>query len=160
MSEFSGYVLTVFSAALICGILNGLMKDTFCKSQIRLLTSLFLTITIISPLLHMDFSLPTDFDDSIFLEAEAVASEGAAVSGKEILEVIKTGAEAYILTKAEALNAEITAEVAIREGDQPVPESVILHGNVSDGVRKILTEIIAKDLGIAKENQIWIGKDS
>lgn len=160
MSGFSGYVLTVFSAALICGILNGLVKDTCCKDQIRLLTSLFLVVTIVAPVLHIEYSLPITFDDVLSGEAEAIVSEGTDISRQAISEVIKTGAEAYILTKAEALDADITVEVTIGYGEQPSLEAVRVYGCVSDNVREQLEEIIARDLGIAKENQIWIGKDS
>jgi hypothetical protein len=69
--------------------------------------------------------------------------------------LIKQETEAYILDKAQSLGCALEADVTVGEGLYPVPESVLICGSISNQNRKLLEDILVKELGISKENQQW-----
>ncbi len=58
--------------------------------------------------------------------------------------------EAYIEDKAHGLGAQVRAEV--RADSRGVPEGVTLYG----AYNAALSELIERELGVAKEKQVWI----
>lgn len=69
-------------------------------------------------------------------------------------EYIKTSCEAYILDKAKDLGVEIRAIFSLN-GDL-IPETAEISGTGGIREQKRLQKILMMDLGIPKENQIWI----
>lgn len=142
-------------AALACGILKGLAGESFFKKQISLLCGLLLTFTLVSPVL--DLELPSL--DSIVIpfseDAAAISGRGEAQTQDAIAAIIQQEMEAYIHSRAEALGAEVQAQVSLNEA--LLPKSVQLDGTVSTALRMQLSEILESELGIPKEQQIWTG---
>jgi hypothetical protein len=68
---------------------------------------------------------------------------------------ISENLEAYILDKAGRDNISLTVDVTL--GEDLVPEMIQIQGKWDQHIKQELTEIIEKELGVAKENQIWIG---
>ena len=64
------------------------------------------------------------------------------------------------MDKAASLDATVTAEVILSGGDIPVPTQITLVGSVDAAAKTRLEQIILQDLGIAKENQLWIQESS
>ena len=56
---------------------------------------------------------------------------------------------------AEELETEIQAEVTL--GENCIPVSVTIAGSISPQNRSRLSQVIASELGIPKEQQEWIG---
>jgi hypothetical protein len=54
------------------------------------------------------------------------------------------------------MHADIQVEVTVSTDALPIPVGVRIIGNVSPYVRTKLQQTLAEDLGIAKENQVWI----
>lgn len=151
-----GYLLSVFAAAMICAIVTRLMgsKGTHAVMT-KLISGLVLTFTVISPLsqVHID-QIPDWIGD--YSEAGAQASAAGQQMTREALSAgIKTRTEAYILDKATALDVELEVEVTLSDEDIPRPESVRLIGKASPYAKNRLTTIIAEDIGIKKEQQLW-----
>lgn len=159
MDQLGQYILSVASAAFLAGILGSLTdKKSGAGSVLRLLSGLFLTFTVISPIVKMDFSGITDYMESYAREGENTAAWGDAAAEDERRTIIKSRVEAYILDKAEALGTAVTVEVTLSDDIVPVPEEALLRGAVSPYVRTRLEQMMEADLGIAKENQLWIGQ--
>ena len=59
------------------------------------------------------------------------------------------------MDKAESLGAELTVEVTLSDDELMVPCAVKLSGAISPYAKKVLSDTIAKDLGIQVEEQIW-----
>lgn len=157
MDKLSGYILSVIAAAMILGIVNGFLDQKNASAVlIRLIGGLFLTFTIVAPAANFNFSGITDFWEDFTLEGEAAAAYGENLARKELQAIIKSETEAYILDKAKDLQAVLTAEVTLSEAET-VPVSVRLQGNISPYGKLRLQQILEDDLGITKENQIWIG---
>lgn len=90
-------------------------------------------------------------------EGERMADRGEKITRQAMADIIKSRTEAYILDKAAALEGSLTVKVTLSEDDIPVPVGVTLSGNLSPYARSQLTNVIEKDLGISKENQLWTG---
>ena len=150
------YLLQIIVAAIICSLINVLLSKTSAVgATVKLLSRIFLTITILTPFLNMDFSHIFDSTNDISLEANAIIDEGEALSLSTLQNSIKSETEAYILNKASAMNVELTVEVTVSEDYPPVPISVKLDGRVSPNAKSKLTQLISDELGISKENQKW-----
>lgn len=150
-------ILAVTAAALICGILSGLVQNGAAKELIKLLAGLFMTVTLLGPLLKLDLS-KFDWDlQSYIQEGESQAAQGQAIAEEAKRSIIKAEAEAYILDKAAALDAELTVEVTLGQGEDPAPQGAVLYGTVSPYARRQLEQVMATDLGIPLEEQRWTG---
>ena len=122
---------------------------------------MFLTVSLLQPLSELDFSsLSAHWLQPQDQSGEAIAALGKEASQNLLASRIKQEAEAYILDKAASLDASVTAEVILSDGDIPVPTEIILVGSVDAAVKTRLEQIILQDLGIAKENQLWIQESS
>ncbi len=157
MERLGQYVISVTAAALICGIVSGVVKNNPAKEVIRMLCGLLLTVTVLHPFADIDFSALSDFSLSYAGEGELLAASGEEAALTAMADIIKAESEAYILDKAAGQEVSITVEVSVSQELMPVPAEVRISGNVSPYDRQQLSQIIQKDLGIAKENQIWTG---
>lgn len=157
MDALRQYILSVTAAALICGILSGLVQNGAAKEILRLLCGLFLTIVVIRPLIGLDLEKLTDWSLDRVPEGESMAALGENMARQAAAEIIKSETEAYILDKAAALNASLTVEVTVSGDDTPLPVAVTLRGEIAPNARQQLEHILQTELGIAKEDQQWNG---
>ena len=155
MEALRQYVLSVVTAALVCGIATELFPNGRGKQVIKLLGGLFLAYAVLSPVSRGDFSEILDFPYSYEEEAAAAAGVGENLARESMADIIKAETEAYILDKAADLRAEVTVEVTVNE--ENVPSKVTITGEASPYARRQLQDAIESDLGIPKENQQWTG---
>lgn len=157
MESLKQYVISVTAAALICGITAGLVKKNGTGELIRMVCGLVLAFTVLRPIVGLKLDkLSSDLLPDL-QEGENMAAQGEKITRDAMEDIIKSETEAYILDKAAALGMELTAEVLLGEDTIPVPVGVILSGACSPYARSELTNVIEKDLGIPKENQLWTG---
>lgn len=151
------YILGILAAAVICGIINSFFKSKGSYGTIiKLLTGLFMTITLISPVIKLELSDMVSYLEGLSLEADGAVEYGRQVAGESAAAIIKSQTEAYILDKAAFWELNLKVEVTLSESDPPVPESVVLKGSASPYVKSQLSKYIADDLGISEEQQKWI----
>lgn len=132
----------------MCGILeNGPGKEL-----VKLLSGLFLTITVICPMLKFDIPDITEYFQSYSQEAAYSSGIGEKLAEEAMAEIIKEESEAYILDKAADFHADLSVEVSVKE---MYPVAVILEGSISPYAKSQLEAILENDLGITKENQLW-----
>ena len=149
------YIAQAVAAALLCGIIVSMTKHSSGGSIVRMLCGVFMTIVLIQPLAGTNVSFLESILPDITGDAEAIASEGAAAAGDIRREYIKQRVQAYILSRAKTMEADIQANVSLDE--DCIPVSVSIAGRISPLSRSRLTQIIASELGIPKERQEWIG---
>jgi len=157
MTLLRQYLISITSVAFLCSIVKSLFQDKHTGAAlIRLIAGLIMVLSVASPLVTLRLeNLPFRND---FLEASAsdAAETGRQLAREEMKTIINQQLEAYILDKANAYGASV--RVSFQDyNNLLVPGSVVLQGNVSPYAKMQLTQSIAADLGIAKENQIWIG---
>ena len=146
------YILSVICAGVLCGLAQMVCGGAL----IKLLCGLIVTIKVLQPL-SMDIMIQWDtMFEGILADKEAVVQEGKARANESLSEIITQRTQAYILTKASELGVSISAEVQL-ENDYPyLPEAVVVRGAVSPYVKQQLEQYMQQELGIAKDDQIWI----
>ena len=148
-------ILSIVSASIICAIILSLTKKKQSLAAVsKLLTGLFLTITVISP--WTDFSLGSiaGYWESIELDANGIAAYGESIAEESKEAIIKDKAQAYILDKATTLGLCVEAQVEVM--DSLEPSKVIISGDASPYARNQLQQFIEEKLGIPKEMQSWM----
>ena len=160
MDLLRNYILSIIGGAMVCGVVLCLTPEGKFNQICRFLCGVFLTVSLLQPLTEIDLSGIAVQWNSPEASAADAAAMGQNYAHSQLRDGIKQEAEEYILDKAQAFGAAVTAEVHLSEDDIPIPEEIILYGSVEDQIRQHLEAIITTDLGIAKENQQWIQTDS
>ena len=155
MDGLRAYVLGIVAASMLCGVLIRLTRNSGSAEIIRMLCGIFLTIVLIQPLAGKKTRLWEATLPDVGEEAEAIIAEGRASTEDIRKEFIKERLEAYILSRAEAIGADIQAEITL--GKDCVPTRIRVMGSISPIYRSKLTQIITSELGIPREQQEWIG---
>ena len=156
MGGISGYVLSVISAAIVVAILSSFFDGkSGIGGIIKLVSGLFLTFVIISPLTKLDFSSVNDYLEEFTLDGVEAAAVGEKIAQEAEANIITDRVQAYILDKANSFGAQLNVEVVLDQDNIPV--SVKVSGNISPYGKARMAEIITEDLGISKEHQLWIG---
>lgn len=155
MEAVRQYIISVTAAAILCGILTAMVGGKQIKRVWKLIVGIFLTLTAVKPLADIDLESVPTLAETYSLQAEAAVLEGETMLNSQRQGIIKSRLEAYILDKAKAIGVTLTVDVSL--DDKSLPVSVRLSGDVSPGAKSRLQSIIAADLGIPKEAQIWVG---
>ncbi len=155
MSGLRGYLFSIVTAAVICALVGALGKDSAAGPLVRLLCGIFLAVTVLRPLAHLDLERWMDIAVPYRQDAQFYSEQGEEFSRRAKAELIKQNVQAYILDKAKELHAPITVQVVLQETGEPLPQTVILTGRVSPYAKAQLQRMMEEDLGIAKEQQQW-----
>lgn len=156
MDTVKSYLLSVIASAIISGIVISIVgKKGTNAAVIKLLAGIFMALTVLSPWTKLEFDSLTEFFSSTEIEAGGVVTEGQQLATETMSSIIKSQVEAYILDKADNLGLKIEAEVSVTGTDPPEPDAVTLKGQASPYAKKRLQQIIADDLGISEEKQLW-----
>ena len=156
MPRLGSYALSVISAAIIAAIISSFFDEkSGTAGIIKLVSGLFLTFVVISPLTKLDFSDVNAYLEQFALEGEESAAVGENLAHEAEADIINSRVQAYILDKADLLGAQLDVEVVLDRNNIPV--SVKLEGDISPYAKAQMAETITEDLGISKEQQIWIG---
>lgn len=150
------YVISVAAAAWIVGCAEGLLQHQSGKALIRLIGGILIAVTLLSPMPHLNWEDLIQRTIKDYPDSSACVSMGRERSRDSLSAVIVSKTEAYILDKARSLNADISVEIRLSNDEVPVPKEVRIQGVISPQVQLVLSEVMERELGITKENQIWI----
>ena len=157
MDEIRHYLISVTACAIICGIVTGLSgKNSAHGTIIKLISGLFLALTVISAWVKVQLIDFSDYMDSFSCEASVWAADGESIAYGELSAIIKEQTEAYILDKAISMGLNIEVEVTLDSSNPPIPSAVSINGSISPFSKEKLSRYIADDLGIPEESQLWI----
>ena len=157
MEAVRTYLLTVIAAAFICTFVVEITgKKSSHATIIRLLSGLFLVITVLSPWIKVNFQNIYNGISDYNFEATSIVLDGENIAVEAMKEIIKENTEAYILDKANAMGVAIAVSVSVSDDPLPVPNQVEIQGSAGPYAKKQIQEHIENDLGIPKENQLWI----
>ena len=149
----TGYILSVTCAAILAAILRIMAGEGAMGKLTKLLSGLFLAVTVLSPLVKIQIPDPVRWLEDYKAEGEAAAQAGEAMAKEYSEGIISAELEAYILDKAAALGCELSAEVRVDDGG--LPERVMLSGEISAADRAALSRMLVQELGIGEEAVIW-----
>lgn len=157
MDTVRQYILSVTAASVLCAVLRQLLPGKgLSASLLKLVSGIFLAFVLIAPVKNVEIGNLSLYVSGIAAEGETLAASGEDMAADAMACIIKDRTEAYILDKAMSLNADIAVEVGLSRDSIPVPETARLSGAVSPYARTVLETMLAEELGIAKENQLWI----
>lgn len=153
MNAVYQYAQSFVAGILISGILLTLSEKTCFKRQMKVYCGVFLVIMFLRPFLKYEYhelpSLSDWYDDT--------SSEyGNYIFFDSLSGIIKEQTEAYILSKAREVGAEIKTEIQLDSSSPPKPCAVQISGFFDAVQETELSRILVQDLGIQKENQLWI----
>lgn len=157
MTFLHSYGLSLICGAMICGILSGMIRDGMYQKQMKLLCGLFLTLTVVKPLVQLELPDLDSLLEPFSQEAESASAEGAGMLQNALAQSIQQETEAYICSKAELLQTNLRVQVHLSNGDPPIPDGVILEGTAAPEVKEAMQEMMENELNIPKEQQQWIG---
>ena len=158
MGAISEYIISVTSAALVCGCVKSIFDNKGAVSSVlKLLCGIFLSLVALHPLIQLDLSEIADIDllqttDGLLIVAEA---EETASTQQRIR--ISEKCETYIAQKAGELGCCLEIQVYTAEEAPYAPNAVEISGSISPYARGQLTKWINDNLAIAAEDQTWIG---
>ena len=124
---------------------------------IRMVCGLFLAVVTIRPVANLNYGWLEGFAEGFDEMANHATAAGISMADDARREIITEETEAYILDIASSYNLHLQIEVALAQGDVPVPESVYLSGPAAPAAKEKLQTKIARELGIPKERQVWTG---
>lgn len=153
MEDLRAYLLSVTAAAVLCGLAERFLGKK--AGAARFLTSVFLVLTVLRPLGQLDSRFWQDIHLDIPGGAEEAVAQGEIQSRQAMAQVIKEETGAYILKKAQQLNADIQVSVEVSDEALPMPVGVRITGSIAPYAKLQLQTFLEQQLGISKENQQW-----
>ena len=157
MEGISGYLLSVSAAAIVCAIVKRLLDGKGPAAAVgKMLCGVFLLFTLIAPLTDISLTGFGNITDVWQAEAADAIAQGEKSARAEWESSISRQMEAYILDKAAQYGAQLTVTVALGSDAVPLPQQVTIQGSISPYGKTQMQSWIAENLGISKEDQVWI----
>ena len=151
------YLLKLTAAALFCAVVVGFVGDKGALGKlVKLITGIFMIVTIAAPLGTLDMNGWTDYIDKLTLQTGSAVQEGENFAKDTMVGIIMEETSSYFLDKAKAYDARLEVEVTLDDSAVPAPCAVRIQGSISPYGRQLLQRIIQEDLGIKLEAQEWI----
>ena len=151
------YIRSVSAAGILCAVLTRLLPEKSSHSGIlKTVCGIVMVFAVVAPVRDIslnDLTWGLDFGQ---VERTAYIRDGENFSRETAAAIIKARTEAYILDKAASWSDDLSVEVGLSEDALPVPVSVRISGNLSPYGKSALSAILSQELGIEKEQQIWI----
>ena len=155
MTALKLYILRLLIGSILCATVLCLVEKKQYEAFLRSLCGIILMLLLLNPLNDIRWNLDWNLLEESVLDGQLYSAQGTSMAKQEQIQRISEALEAYILDKAAQEELSLTVDVAVREA--LTPDHVVIHGEVDQDTKQYLTEIIEKELGIAKENQFWDG---
>lgn len=155
------WILTVTVSALVIAGAEALMPQGSVKRVGKLTGGLILVLGILQPLVTMDYDQLYDLVNT--LPAGSIRQETLDQAAQEPMKgIIEEELSAYIVDKGAQLGLTCTARVTCEAGEDgvPLPKSVTITGAMTPDQREELCQVITQDLGLAREDQIYISEET
>lgn len=156
MEAVRQYIISLISASVVCAILKGILSKGATSKIVDALCGIFLLFTLLDPIKEMD--LP-DNAESFRWDKHTVQEaidKGEEMTQNALADIISSKIASYVEEKADALGAEVRAEVLLTAEEIPAPFGIELEGNVGPYVRTQLEAYISENFGLEGEDVRWI----
>ena len=155
MEALGQYALRLITGALICGTVLSLVREKSHGKLVRILCGILLMQLLLDPGVDGKWKFDTSFLRDAALRGEDLAASGQDLAEEMQRQRMEEGLQAYIWDKAAALGADLAIEIEVSE--DLVPVGAEFRGEADAGTKDTLSELVERELGIAKENQRWTG---
>ena len=157
MGAVGAYIFSVSAAALLCGMVSGLLEGCCIQKYAQFICALILLVMVLRPITSCGNADITKMPELTFPDGESLISDSIYHANQSMKDIIKQETQAYIVDKASLLGLDIQVEVILSDESVPVPWMVTLSGKASPYSRLKLEQIIQEELNISKENLTWNG---
>lgn len=156
MEGIKAYILSVAAAAILCAVVRRLLEKKGTAGSVgKLLTGIFMAVTVLSPLTGLTVGPVEDIMNDYRVAAEAAVAIGEKSANEALRDSISQRLEAYIIEKALNLGADVVVEIKLSQDLYPTPIGIKITGQIAPYAKSRLQRIIQEDLGIGEEDQIW-----
>lgn len=157
MTAIAEYLLSVTCAAVLCSMISGFFnKKDSVSVLVKTLCRIFVTLAVLHPVLDLQMPDINDFLVDQSADYSQAAQQGIYDASQAQCAVIQQQSEAYVYDKAAQLDCQIQVSITLSTEAPYQPVRAQLTGTVSPYAKSVLTEVLANDLGIPKEEQQWI----
>ena len=158
-ARIGAYLIAVTAACMLAVMADALVKSPPVRRVARLVGGLLILLTVLSPLVRLEARDLTEFVEGFAqdanLDAEAVQTDYREQWAERVRELLEQNME----QQAASMGLTLRAEVVVRSGECPEPESVTLHGAAAPEEQMALRVYLVQTLGFAKERVIWEAED-
>lgn len=158
-ARIGAYLIAVTAACMLAVMADALVKSPPVRRVARLVGGLLILLTVLSPLVRLEARDLTEFVEGFAqdanLDAEAVQTDYRERWAERVRELLEQNIE----QQAASMGLTLRAEVVVRIGECPEPESVTLHGSAAPEEQMALQVYLVQTLGFAKERVIWEAED-
>lgn len=158
-ARIGAYLIAVTAACMLAVMADALVKSPPVRRVARLVGGLLILLTVLSPLVRLEARDLTEFVEGFAqdanLDAEAVQTDYREQWAERVRELLEQNIE----QQAASMGLTLRAEVVVRSGECPEPESVTLHGAAAPEEQMALQVYLVQTLGFAKEHVIWEAED-
>lgn len=148
------YIISVIVCTLCCGLISSMTSGSGQEKLIHFICGVIVVVTVLRPISAIELpSLSACLDDYRY-SAQEYVHIGENLTKAEQERYIKEACEAYICSVAEDLVADISVHVQV--DTNLMPAAAEITGRFNGEVRNEMEHILETDLGITKENQLWI----
>ena len=148
--------MTVIIAVIISALSVQLLgRNSSYAPLIKLITGIFLTITILTPVNKITISEIYDYFTQFETASKSYITDGIRWSNEQTYSYIKEHAESYVLDKASSLGLSLSADIELSESQPSIPIAIRLYGDANPYQKQRLQQFIEDDLGIKTEAQTW-----
>ena len=157
MQALGRYILSVTASALALGIFNCIFnKNNTVGALIRLMGGIWMIFVVVSPVERVDLEMVLDAIGNVNVISQKPLEDGSREAEKAFRGIISEQTQAYIMDKASQLNLQVDVAVQLSDEDPPIPISIQIRYQGDQSRISDLSNIIAEELGIPREDQEWI----
>ena len=156
MGNIRDYLIGIMGAAMICGVATMLLgnKGTI-GVVVKLMSGILMILAVAGPWAGITFDDFFGWTDEILADGSSAVSDAEISAQEAYREGIKERVVSYVLEKAAHLECDLDVEVTLSQDTLAQPVTITLAGNVSPYAKSVLATMIAEELGISREEQIW-----
>ena len=151
------WILAIASCAVVLSVFDLLVPKGAMKKVSAFVGGLVMLLVMLGPLTKMNFFSLSDFISSLRTEQEDYAQSLLEGNQSLLEKLIAEESQAYILEWAEELgfSCEVTVLCRSTESGLPFPSEAVVTSSAGEAQLSALSERIERELGIAKEHQIY-----
>lgn len=147
---------------IFCAVVLALAPEGSPKRAVKISCALLLTLLLLSPLASLDGEGLGELLTRARLMSQGLTERAEELSLEACRSLIRAETEEYIWTIARRLGiSTLGIRLELRDGEElPYPWAIELMGEWTEEQRRELSSLLAGELGIEPERQMWSTEDA
>ena len=154
------WLVGITCAAMVTALAESLCPAGSVRRLVRLTGGLVLLLAVLQPLVKLDTEALARALSEYRLDVSGYSDQLEEENERLMKDIIEEQSAAYIQDKAAGLGIDCRVAVeAAGDGDWPVPQMVVVTGNLTEEQRETLRRTIEADFAIPAERQRYESGD-